>query len=1084
MPPNPWEKVGIPKAFPQSAPTQDQPRSDIPVDTQASVDTQPQDQPQATNPWANVGVPKSQPAPQQATSQPNPWAGVGTPKTQAGPGAPGMVRERDDNPFLQSVVKLFHGPSMVELYDKLATHLPDQYKGYAGRLSIELLRAFPEIADVGFSPAGIAMAIAHAYPPLRPAALVVDAGLGMLQAGQAISSIGNAIKDPGPEHVGEAIKDALFTLGLVKGVGSKAMEMGRGADNAAEAKVALQKLKDLAPEKGDNKAVRDYKKGQQDAIWKDLNTPASPMEALYQKLHSSNITGGFAKAFVPPPRNVALARELVMDQESRTSWEKWQTKKYLDDLKATTTADDRDVTKMGYVIQDSATADDVGLSDEGRIAAEKYRNFNEDTVNYLKDAYGDIHIPLQNARTYLSQMWDFSKMEAEPGKLNRNVIDNTARRMMRDPFMKSRNIIKEGDGPIDYKDAIENYGWVPKFNDVADIIEHRMNYLTQAAENQRTAKTLYDIGAIMTPQKAAIKGLSWPQAVDATALYRATYSGSEGPKSRVNRQTGAITVERTVTLERKPVVVAPYIKPAVDALFSPGWATSEIGPDGLPRTTPFGAAETVRAFSKQTQVMGSMFHHFAESSQGMAIHMGHGEPIKAIKSLFVFNPEYGRGVRSGFWKMAGKTSGDVPPVMRLDGGVAKEYLLEARMNLNTSDNEEALVKTLKQFNGNIIITKAMQPAVRKAGDAAQMFNTSLFDYYIQGLMISSYETIKTKELARLGPMATAAEILNLKQNIGAHVNRVYGTESMQSLLIHPKTRQAMAFALFAPVWTLTNARMMTAGWENETQRRLRNKWFGGAALSLFLGTNLMNYATTSWFSRDKDGNHDWKGHFAFSNPGLPAKIFGRTGPVSENASKIYSGPNIDGAPSYISLGKGEREWFGWVTDPMGMFAGKMHGLLKAAMAVYTGVAPGTDYRVVTPASEGSTLAERNTQRGFAVADPFTPFMLEYKKRQLEHALIPKVTPKPTPVQSTFFNVPIGLPAARGVTFTNAAEAYHEYVVKGDFENARRVLEGAAANGIRVDRVIARHREMESQRRSTERGRPLVVLPGSTPSPPK
>lgn len=1041
-------------------------------------------------------IPQAAPAQQQASpfeelgwagsskpaAQASPFEELGWTKDNTGPTSPQQIRERDDESvFLKSLVKVFHGPSMVELYDKLTNALPEQYKGYAGKLAIELGRGIPEIADVATSGAGIAMAIAHAIPATRPVALAADALLGVVQAGQTVASISNAIKDPGPEHVAEAIKDSLFTLGIVKGAGGQAARMGRGADNAAEAKTALAKLKELAPVEGDNKTVKKYKKEQQDAIWDDLNTPKSPMEALYQKLYSNKVTSSVAKIFVPPPRNVALAREMVLDQDARTSWAKWQTRNFLDDLRAKTDPGDRDIKKMGYVIQDSATPEDVGLSDAGRIAVEKYRDFNEDMVKYIRDAYGNIHVPLQNARTYLSQMWDFSKMEQEPGKLNRNIVDNTARRMMRDPFMKKRSIIEKGDGPIDYKDAIENYGWVPKFNDVADVVEHRMNFLVQAAENQRTAKTLYDIGAIMTPMKAAKLGLRWPSAVDATALYRAAYSGSEGPKNRINRQTGGITVEKTITLERKPVVVAPYIKPAVDALFAPGRSFTEVGPDGLPQKTLYGYAETLRGFSKQVQVMGSLFHNFAESSQGMAVSMGHGKPLEALKSIFVFNPEYGRGVRSGLWEMVGKTSGDVPPIMRMTPELAKEYLLEARMNINTSDQEESVVKSLRQFNGHNIITKSVQPLVRKLGDAAGMFNKSLFDYYIPGLMSSAYETIKTKELAKLGPGATEAEILNLKQNIGAHINRVFGTESLQSLLIHPKTRQTMAFMLFAPVWTLTNARMLTAGWENETQRRLRNKWFGGAALSLFLGSNLMNYATTSWFSKDKDGNHDWKGHWAFQNPGIPAKVFGRTSSGSENAFKIYSGPNIDGTPAYISLGKGEKEGFGWVMDPIGMFAGKMHGLLKSAITVLTGNDPGSGYPVVTPESEGSTLAERNTQRGIAASEPFTPFLSEYRKRQIGHAMLPQVIPKPTPTQ---LPIPIGLPEAKGATFTAAAEAYHDYMTRNNFENAKRVLEGASANGIRVDRIIARHREIESKRRTTERGRPPVVLPGATPAPPR
>jgi hypothetical protein len=448
----------------------------------------------------------------------------------------------------------------------------------------------------------------------------------------------------------------------------------------------------------------------------------------------------------------------------------------------------------------------------------------------------------------------------------------------------------------------------------------------------------------------------------------------------------------------------------------------------------------------------------------MAIQTGQGMPGKALKAVFVADPKYWKYLKGSIWESFGKTVKDGNPTPLHMTPEATMQWIKDGVQFSSSDREEAVIKWMREFQGKNKITSAASPLVRAFGNVAHGFNKALWDYYIPGQMLNAGESIMTRELPRLGEGATPEGIANLRQEVAKHINRVFGTESLESLLLHPKTRQLMSALFFAPVWTLSNIRQITSGYENEIQKRLRNRWAAGGALSWFLSTQLMNYATTSWFSRDKNGNHDWKGHFTWDNPGAPLKLFGREAAgLSDNAMRVSIGPNPDGSQGYVTLSKGMGEVFAWMLSPRREFLGKMSTPAKVGWTIAGGRAPGSDYPVIdyTKDKPDEVLVKSVGE----IMSLGTPFWAEDLKRLLERKLAPESVPEGVSTQI----VGVGLPVTKGLTITRATEAYRLAKDRGDTQVMRAILEAARQNHLNASTIISNVRREESQRRRTAAG---------------
>jgi hypothetical protein len=280
-------------------------------------------------------------------------------------------------------------------------------------------------------------------------------------------------------------------------------------------------------------------------------------------------------------------------------------------------------------------------------------------------------------------------------------------------------------------------------------------------------------------------------------------------------------------------------------------------------------------------------------------------------------------------------------------------------------------------------------------------------------------------------------------------------------MLSPRTRQMLNFALFAPIWTLSNVRILSAGFENEARMKLTMRWAAGAAVSWFLTTQLANYAMTAGFKMtDKDGKSG--GHWTWDNPGAPLVVGGRNIPgVSENALNIGAGHNAtDGSQSYIRFGKGFREIFLWMVEPLATLGGKLSLPLKWALVMATGAEPGTGYQSIDPrAQEGEKLAQRVSSS----VEMFTPFAASDVARAVERKAMPEIFPEP--IRTQFF----GLPTRKGISQTRAVLAYEAARDAGREDQAEAVMRAAELNNISRKKVYQGWRQRQSRRRKTAAG---------------
>lgn len=977
------------------------------------------------------------------------------------------------------------GTSFSKEYDKIADQLfPESFRkekgnSWMGRFGRQLSTAAPEVLDFVQSPLGLSLIAAHMFPATAPFAAVVDVGLGGMGAMQAIPQVQKAFTENTPEAWADAVKGIAMSAGMVKagltnlairtkafnvepleqrvalkeGIETKRPSQG-ALDRIAErskqdpavvldwsskplseiskakksAEAQRKALKDKygvppegsikhLPEDARNEIIESGRKIRMldDISKKALATRVTANEkagklpdqaTLAQRVsrtaYDSNLWREPAKMVsVPRPRLMEVSSDIVADRAAFLASRNFDINRLLYDFKREVPISERDVTKLGYVIQGDLTPDQAGLGPEAKKWLPEIRKWTTDQDAMLREAHGN-DLPLQESENYLSQAWDMSELGVPERK-------RAARQLMNDPHLKKRTIES-------YKKGIEEYGLKPLFPDVADLLKRRADFAVKAVANRRMAQTLRDVGVLLTENeyKKVSTDRPWKKAEDAVPLYRAAYS---------NRPMEGGTI-------MKPVYVHPDYYDAVNSVFGKSWDHPA-----------FQAFDTMRASLKKVSLGFSMFHHWALSEQAMAISALRNNPGETASKLFFVNPEFYKGVKTGLWEAIGR-QGERPPVMRMKPETVHGWI-DSGLNLKSEDAEQAVFGRFEKAKNSA------NALVRGASKVSHAWDTALWDFYHQGMMLDAVETIWADESRNLGENPSPSKVKELKRTISEHVNNAFGSISYEKMLISPKGRQVLNTALLAPAWTLSNLRVLTSGYENEASFRIADKYVKGAALSFFLTAQAMNMALTGWYSRnDKDG---MKMKPSWENSGAPMKIAGHyVQDLSENAFNIYAGKNSDGSDRYIVFGKGFREPFGWLTAPIQTLSGKLAQPIRAAIAQISGASPGSGYKEIDFNAPAEVQAAQRVAS--AVDNLGTPFVLRDPVKAVLHKAYPTAIDEPG--SSSQF---LSLPTRKGLSFTRALQGYRDAMDSGRTEEARKVLEAAVQNGINPAKIIAQYR---------------------------
>jgi hypothetical protein len=500
--------------------------------------------------------------------------------------------------------------------------------------------------------------------------------------------------------------------------------------------------------------------------------------------------------------------------------------------------------------------------------------------------------------------------------------------------------------------------------------------------------------------------------------------------------------------------------------------------------TAFGYADAFRAAGKQNALGFSFFHPMAIAEQAAAIQIGTRKArgiIPAIKTLPLINMDYWKGVSTGGWELLspknralaeklGIRRYDPPPYSEPRRSLSLDAVGNAGISLETRDAERVITSTMQRLHfENPVLEHTVGMAARGLGNIHYVMNRALWDFYLPAMQLLSYETILKHEML-LKPNRTEAEVAFLKRDIGTHVNQISGTENLEAMLLHPKAQQLANFAMFAPVWSLSNFRVLTNGFHSETGHRLTGRWLGGAAFTWFVTANLANMATTGWVYSGQDGpakdkNGVPRAHGIWDNPGIPMDFWSRkTEEITENAVGIYSGVNPDGTESYFISHKAFLEPLQFALAPFKFATSRLSLPLKLAIAATTGHQAGTGYPVYDP---NATPGEKAVQVGMMLTDTgATPFITEDLKKRAFRALFPESVPEPGASQAYFPHTKIPLPfvAHRGLSPARAFEGYLAAMRAHDDHLADFILKMAVQNNINPRQIVRRYRT-EMRRRA-------------------
>lgn len=363
------------------------------------------------------------------------------------------------------------------------------------------------------------------------------------------------------------------------------------------------------------------------------------------------------------------------------------------------------------------------------------------------------------------------------------------------------------------------------------------------------------------------------------------------------------------------------------------------------------AAEAMDKFNATSKVMSlalSLFHAGALTESAMAT-MG---PVKGLTT-------------------AAKLGFGIPGLNRLMKkmgvkGISDDLIEDARRhNLATKAPSDVQRDKLVEIISDVSAKAGKFGApVDLLGKGIKSLQTALWDNFHEPLKLIGYE-MWVKKLKKLNP---TADLSVLKRDAAARMNDTFGGQQWQQLLVNPRMKQMLHWALLAPDWTLSNARVAGLGTtglkglgrgiigqgRNPSEQIIGAYW--RTAIPVMYGTTaLLNYSLS--------GKWPWE-----NPPGHELDIA-----LGTNDEK--------GRPEFMKLGKQMREPFRWLTDPMSILGGKMAPGAKEVIEQFSGRSPGGGYPTEFATKQGELpvgFVESIPKRLKNIGLKFVPFSLNGK----------------------------------------------------------------------------------------------------------
>jgi hypothetical protein len=273
-----------------------------------------------------------------------------------------------------------------------------------------------------------------------------------------------------------------------------------------------------------------------------------------------------------------------------------------------------------------------------------------------------------------------------------------------------------------------------------------------------------------------------------------------------------------------------------------------------------------------------------------------------------------------------------------------------------------------------------------------------------------------KNLARAVKKNPNVPLPEIKRQVASFVNDAFGGQNWEQLMVSPKFKQILHWALLAPDWTISNMRI--AGIGSTGMKGVARGFLGqGRNVSEQLVGQYWRRALPAFFGSAILLNKSLSGKWPWENaPGHMWDI--DTGERDEK-----------GRIEYVKLGKQFREPLRWLTEPWKIGGAKMAPAVQTLVEQFTGHSASgfpTDF-AGSKQSVPMTVMEEVPLRAEAFVKKFIPFSFQGNSYMMA---LPK---------STFNN-------------TDAIRAVSDAIKDGDGKSVREILKLAKANGLNLSYI--------------------------------
>ena len=554
------------------------------------------------------------------------------------------------------------------------------------------------------------------------------------------------------------------------------------------------------------------------------------------------------------------------------------------------------------------------------------RNHYELLRKFVNEADVDLDIPfLEN---YVTHFWNIP---------DKKISKELAKEMKTTGVMLSKR---------KFENFIEGMGhkFEYKYDDVFKVVEQYRMGVEQIVSARRLVDNLRK-----TANKIFIDGHEVRMFEDAATIKRLEDAGVDVDAIFVNlAKEGAESRE----LLKKLNVLSKDIPGKKFKTTSRTWVPKALANDlKVMHAKPFTNDAAVRidkfnAVSKSLSLALSLFHGAALTETSIAT-LG---PLKGLAE-------------------AGKRGFGIPVLSQMlkKGGVGKiaeDVTREAiEHGLIVNPASDAQISMLEKFFEDLAVK--MGPTMGKIPLAGKKFtqvmNDALWKNFHEPMKIVGYDHW-VKKLEKINPNMDPTQ---LRRQAADMMNNAFGSQNWRQMLVNPKMKQIMHWALLAPDWTISNLKIAGVGstglkgaargilgqGRNPSEQIVGSYW--RTAIPVMYGAaNLLNYSLTGKYMWDNPPGHK-------TDVALGTK-------------------DEKGRPEFMTLGKQMREPFRWLTEPLTVFGNKMSPASRTVAEQLTGRSPGSQFPTGFARGAGDppvTIVEQIPARLKNIGAKFTPFSL-------------------------------------------------------------------------------------------------------------